>query len=98
MQILAGPLDESRQDLEALGVGDVEATRAVLESLTAELGRALGPRGRARRTGSDAERARVNVQRRVRDAIRRIGDNDPALARHLTRSIRTGTVCRYEPE
>ncbi|MBK7976502.1 MAG: hypothetical protein IPK07_25605 [Deltaproteobacteria bacterium] len=75
-----------------------ERARAELESLTAELGRALGPRGRARRTGSDAERARVNVQRRVRDAIRRIGDNDPALARHLTRSIRTGTVCRYEPE
>lgn len=71
---------------------------AELESLTAELGRALGPRGRVRRTGSDAERARVNVQRRVRDAIRRIGESDPALARHLTRSIRTGTVCRYEPE
>lgn len=75
-----------------------ERARAELELLTEELGRALGPRGRARRTGSDAERARVNVQRRVRDAIRRIGDNDPELARHLTRSIRTGTVCRYEPE
>ncbi len=75
-----------------------ERARNELEALMAELGRALGPRGRVRRQGSDAERARINVQRRVRDAIRRIGDLDALLARHLERSVRTGAVCRYDPE
>ncbi len=75
-----------------------ERARLELEAITSELGRALGPRGRLRRQGSDAERARINVQRRVRDAIRRIGETDAALARHLERSVRTGSVCRYDPE
>jgi hypothetical protein len=39
----------------------------------------------------------VNVQRRLRDAVRRIAQQDPELGRHLERSVRTGTFCRYEP-
>jgi tetratricopeptide (TPR) repeat protein len=42
-------------------------------------------------------RARVNVQRRIRDAIRRIEGHHPRLAEHLDRSVRTGTYCAYEP-
>jgi hypothetical protein len=38
------------------------------------------------------------VTARVKEAIRRIGDADPGLGRHLARSVRTGTFCVYEPD
>jgi hypothetical protein len=41
--------------------------------------------------------SRVNVQRRIRDAIRRIESHHPELGKHLERSVRTGTYCAYEP-
>ena len=47
--------------------------------------------------GSAVERARINVQRRIRDAIRRIESHHAGLAKHLDRSVRTGTYCAYEP-
>jgi hypothetical protein len=77
--------------------GRAERLRQELAFLESELSRAVGLGGRARRVGAAAERARVNVQRRLRDAIRRIGEHDPALARHLERSLRTGTFCMYDP-
>ncbi|HEY6593859.1 MAG TPA: AAA family ATPase [Asanoa sp.] len=68
------------------------------EQLLGELGRATRPDGASRAIGtSTAERARKAVTARVRDAIRRITDALPALGSHLDRTIRTGTVCRYEP-
>lgn len=78
--------------------GRAEEARQELGFLEAELGRAVGLGGRERRSGASAERARVNVQRRIKDAIRRIEAQSPALARHLDRSVRTGTFCSYEPE
>jgi len=44
-----------------------------------------------------AERARVEVHRRIRDTIRRIESHHPGLAKHLERAVRTGTYCAYEP-
>jgi tetratricopeptide (TPR) repeat protein len=49
------------------------------------------------KAGSAAERARLNVTRAVRRLIDAIGRDDPALGRHLARSIRTGTYCVYRP-
>jgi tetratricopeptide (TPR) repeat protein len=46
---------------------------------------------------TDAERARVNVTRALRGAIRRIAAHDPELGRELGEAIRTGTAPRYEP-
>ena len=77
--------------------GRAEKARAELEFLSRELSSAIGLGGRERRSGAAAERARINVQRRIRDAIRRIEPLHPALAKHLNRSIRTGTFCSYEP-
>jgi hypothetical protein len=37
------------------------------------------------------------VTTRIRDAIRRISQADPDLGEHLTRSVRTGTFCVYDP-
>ncbi|MGH7896102.1 MAG: hypothetical protein ACREQL_15630, partial [Candidatus Binatia bacterium] len=41
------------------------------------------------------ERARVNVTRRIRDAIDRIAEAHPELGTHLDRTIRTGARCSY---
>ncbi len=68
-----------------------------MEFIAQELSRAVGLGGRERRSGSASERARINVQRRIRDAIRRIESYHPGLAKHLDRSIRTGAYCAYEP-
>jgi len=74
-----------------------ERARQELEFIQQELSQALGLGGRERKVGSAAERARVNVQRRIRDAIRRIESHHPELGKHLERSVRTGTYCAYEP-
>jgi hypothetical protein len=77
--------------------GRAERARAELEALTTELTRAFGLGGRERRAGKAAERARVNVQRRIKDAIGRIEALSPAAGRHLQWAIRTGMYCSYDP-
>jgi tetratricopeptide (TPR) repeat protein len=66
-------------------------------ALVDELRRATGLAGRPRRAAADAERARVNVTRTLRAAIDRITRAAPVAGTHLSSSIRTGTVCRYQP-
>jgi hypothetical protein len=78
-------------------LGRVEALGAERDALLAELGRAFGLGGRARAAGSHAERARINVQRRLRDAIRRIAEVSPAIGALLAQAVRTGTYCSYRP-
>jgi hypothetical protein len=51
-----------------------------------------------RRTGSAGERVRVAVRKAVAAAIDRIEQMDPALGRLLRDTVRTGTVCRYDPD
>jgi tetratricopeptide (TPR) repeat protein len=67
------------------------------QALISELGRATGLAGRPRRATADAERARINVTRTLRAAIDRITVAAPVAGAHLNSSIRTGTVCRYQP-
>jgi len=75
------------------------AERALTErqALVGELRRATGLAGRPRRATADAERARVNVTRTIRAAIDRITAAAPIAGTHLQSSIRTGTLCRYQP-
>jgi len=70
---------------------------AELEFLRAELSRALGLGGRERRAGGAAERARINVQRRLRHAVRRITLQHAELGQRLERSLKTGLYCSYRP-
>ena len=67
------------------------------QALIGELRRATGLAGRPRRATADAERARVNVTRTLRAAIDRITVAAPIAGSHLNSSIRTGTLCRYQP-
>jgi hypothetical protein len=74
-----------------------DRARRELDLLVQQLSSAVGMGGRARRLGSAAERARIVVQRRIREAIKKIGEHEHELARHLDWAIRTGTFCAYEP-
>jgi hypothetical protein len=65
------------------------------QALVAEITRSVGLGGRLRKVGSATERARINVTRRLKDAILRIAEADAALGRHLDGVIRTGTYCSY---
>jgi tetratricopeptide (TPR) repeat protein len=69
-----------------------------LEFVRRELGRALGIGGRDRESGSHAERARVNVTRAIRAAIKRLAGYDEQLGAELERCVRTGAFCVYEPD
>jgi hypothetical protein len=86
---------------EAEAIDDREtATRArtEMDALAEELTGALGIGGKVRRGGSAAERARVNVTKALRAAIDRITSELPSLGAHLSRAVRTGTYCSYDPD
>jgi hypothetical protein len=86
---------------EADAAGDAERARRAKEerdALVEQLAAAYGLGGRSRRAGAPAERARSAVTWRIRAALRRIDAVHPQLARHLRRSVRTGTFCSYDPE
>ncbi|MDB4980492.1 MAG: regulatory protein LuxR, partial [Myxococcales bacterium] len=94
-------LEDLRDTLaEAESFGDASRAakaREEVDFLATELGRAVGLGGRARRAGSAAERARSAVQRRIKNALVRIGEAAPDLAPELTRAVRTGNFCVYRP-
>lgn len=77
--------------------GRGEALERERVALEREIARALGLGGRTRQAGSTTERARVNVQRRLKDALERVTEASPELGQWLGRSIRTGTYCSFNP-
>ena len=73
-------LDEELAEAEGWAdAGRAARVRAEREAIVTELARGVGLGGRERRAGGAAERARTNVQRRIRGAIRKIGETLPAL-------------------
>ncbi|HUS68043.1 MAG TPA: hypothetical protein VMZ28_26100, partial [Kofleriaceae bacterium] len=71
--------------------------RAEIDAIAGELARGVGLGGRARKASSSAEKARVNVRQRLHDAMTRIAEHSPSLAKHLRQSIKTGAFCSYDP-
>jgi hypothetical protein len=91
-------LAELRDELEEAPDGErALALRGELEALEDQLAQGLGLGGRPRKSGSNVERARINVQRRLRDTLRRIEAQEPELARLIERSLKTGVTCVYDP-
>jgi tetratricopeptide (TPR) repeat protein len=91
-------LEETVAEAESFGdTARAARAREEIEVLGAELGRAVGLGGRSRRAGGAAERARSAVQRRIKNAIDRIGEHAPALGALLGKTIRTGNYCVYRP-
>jgi hypothetical protein len=94
-------LSELRAELsEASGFNDLGRQQRLseeIDALMSELSRGFGLGGRARRSGSAVERARINVRRRITLALRRIRAASPELGDHLDRCVRTGIYCVYTP-
>lgn len=85
---------------DAMAAGDFDAAerrQAEIDALVAELARAFGLGGRDRRAASTVEKARLNVTRAIRTAIRRIEEVLPEAGSLLDRAVRTGIYCAYEP-
>lgn len=78
--------------------GRIETLQEEQHHLTQELSRGLGLGGRERRANSAAERARINVTRSISLALKRIAEHHEPLARHLQRTVRTGSFCIYAPD
>lgn len=95
------PLAELRRETEAArelhDLGRIEHLQHEAGRLEQELARVIGLHGRLRCGGNTAERARLNVTRAIRTAIRRIDAGDAACGRFFTARIRTGNVCQYLP-
>ncbi len=86
---------------EAERWGDPERASRAREEIgfiANELAAAVGLGGRDRPQSSDAERARVNVTRAIKGAIRRLGEHDPDLGAELEATIHTGLFCRHEAD
>ena len=91
-------LQEEIDEAEAFNDPErVARAREELAFVGRELAGAVGLGGRDRKAGSDVERARVNVTRAIRTALKRISGHDPSLGRGLDSAIRTGTFCVYDP-
>ncbi|MGH2577431.1 MAG: hypothetical protein ACRDG9_06735, partial [Actinomycetota bacterium] len=91
-------LEELQDELEEADPERAARARDEMDFLAHELAGAVGLAGRDRRAPSEVERARVNVTKAIKAALARIGDQSPALARHLASTIRTGTFCSYVPD
>lgn len=94
-------LEALRADIDdAIGGGrldEAETMQAEHDALVGQLAEAFGLGGRPRRASSAAERARLNVTRALRSAIRQIDEALPAAGASLDRSIRTGGFCVFAP-
>ena len=91
-------LREELQGAESLNdIARADALRQELDFISRELSRAYGLGGRRRAAGDPAERARVNVRRRIKDAVERIGEQIPDAGRYLENTIKTGRYCKYTP-
>jgi hypothetical protein len=92
-------LRAERGEAEAVGdTGRIAAADREIAMLTQELARAVGLGGRARRAGSLAERARLNVTRAIAVVLRKVAGEHPALGEHLAGTVRTGAFCSYTPD
>ena len=95
-------LEELRAELgDAQTCNDLGRTAKAQEEiavLARELERAVGLGGRDRRAASPADLARVNVQRAIHVALKKLSDSHPALERYLASTIHTGMYCSYTPD
>jgi predicted ATPase len=94
-EALREQLEEAEADNDA---GRQEVLRREIDFLAGELSRGFGLGGRPRRAGSRLERSRLNVTRAIQRVTRKLEQEHPRLGRHLSRAIRTGNFCSYEPD
>lgn len=92
---LAEELEDAEQNNDE---GRASKAREEIDVLTDQLASAVGLGGRARRASSVSERARVSVRNAIASSLKTIRAHDDGLWRHLSKAIRTGNLCCYDPE
>src|ERR1700737_849836 len=94
-------LSQLREELEeAKELGNVERAEQAeqeIDALTRELSRAVGLGGRNRRAASASERARQTINKTIKLVLERIAQRDAQLGDILSRCVKTGTFCLYQP-
>jgi hypothetical protein len=89
-------LEDRIEVARSLGNDDaLSQAREELDALAEQLAHAVGLGGRDRRAASQVERARINVQRRLKDTVDAVTGQDPALGRYLAAALKTGTFCSF---
>src|SRR5579864_3951756 len=95
-------LSELREELEEAkeqgNVARAERAEQEFDALTKELSRAVGLGGRNRRAASASERARQSITKTIKAVLERITEADSRLGDILSRCIKTGTFCSYQPD
>jgi tetratricopeptide (TPR) repeat protein len=94
-----GELNEQLEDLLERGDHErVEKVESEIDSLRRAISYAIDRKGRDRRSGSNAERARLNVTRSIKAALQKVLENDTEFGEVLNRSIKTGLFCSCIPD
>ena len=84
---------ESENEIELERI-DIE-----FEIIKRELNAATGLGGRSRKFSTPKEKARITVQKAIKNALDKIKENDPNLYQYLKNPIiRTGYTCSYNPD
>lgn len=68
------------------------------DKLLEHLSQSVGLGGKTRKAFNPADKIRSAVTWRIRTAIKKIENVHPALAKHLSLSVKTGIFCSYSPE
>jgi hypothetical protein len=90
--------DEIEEAREQGNVERAERAEQEIDALTRELSRAVGLGGRNRRAISASERARQSITKTIKAVLERIVQSDPGLGDILSRCVKTGTFCCYQPD
>ena len=92
-------LQEELEEARELGNEEhAEKAEDEIEALGRALKGAIGLAGRDRRAASSTERARIAVTKAIRLSLGKVAENNPALGKLLSTTIKTGTVCAYVPD
>jgi hypothetical protein len=92
-------LNEMLEDERGRGNHErADQLEGVIEFLTRTIVHAKGIGGCQRRTGSDAQRARLSVSSAIKTAFEKISEQDKELRNFLDRSMRTGSFRSYVPD
>lgn len=92
----AEALRDVLEDAEERGdAARAERARSELDALATEISRGSGLGGKLRRSESAVDRARSAVQRRIKDALDRVAEQDPDLGQWLRRVVHTGNHCSF---
>ena len=81
-------------DLDGMHSEGAEEQRARLEAALKDL---VAPGGRLRVMNVERRRTQQTVSKRIRDAVRAIGEVNPEFAAHLMACLTTGAQCCYDP-